>query len=238
MKREEKLTETYLISLGFKDIIFEPNGKNPPDFLVDNRIAVEARRLNQHFFSQNEVKGLEEHRIPLFKLFESSLKEFDSQYKGYSYWVSIRFHRPIGTGIANKKAIKKALTEFLSKPFPLPYKIEVTDNIYFSIYPRQSVDGEVFRFGSGIDRESGGFIFPEFIRNFNHCVKEKSDKITNYYDKYTSWWLVLIDTIAYGFDKDEKKEIKSMLTINPVWDKVIVLDGIKGKNILEINKNI
>jgi hypothetical protein len=238
MNREEEITETYLKSLGFTDVIFEPDGNIPPDFTIDGRIAVEVTRLNQHFFTKDEVIGLEEHRIPLFKLIESSLKEFDSQYRGYSYWVSIRFHRPIDRGNTNKKAITKALSEFMCKPFPLPYNIEVTENINFHIWSRQAIEGKVFRFAGGTDRESGGFVLSEFKRNFDHCVKEKSEKIKGHYDKYTSWWLVLIDTIAYGFDEDDKNEIKLMVTMNPVWDKVIVLDGIKGKNILEINKKI
>jgi len=46
----------------------------PPDFSIDSRIAVEVRRLNQHFFTENEVQGLEEHQIPLFKLVELCLR--------------------------------------------------------------------------------------------------------------------------------------------------------------------
>jgi hypothetical protein len=85
MNREEKITETYLKSLGFKNVVFEPDGNIPPDFSIDGGIAVEARRLNQHFFAKDEAQGLEESRIPLFKLLESTLSEFDSGYEGFSY---------------------------------------------------------------------------------------------------------------------------------------------------------
>jgi hypothetical protein len=112
MDREEKITEAYLKSLGFKDVVFEPEGNRTPDFQIDGKIAVEVRRLNQHFFTKDEVRGLEETRIPLFTLLESSLSEFDSQYKGCSYWVAIKFHRPVEKGNTNKKAINKALTYF------------------------------------------------------------------------------------------------------------------------------
>jgi hypothetical protein len=37
MNREEKITEAYLKSLGFKDVIFEPDGNIPPDFSIDGR---------------------------------------------------------------------------------------------------------------------------------------------------------------------------------------------------------
>ena len=83
------------MAAGFKDIVFEPDGNIPPDFSIEGKIAVEVRRLNQNFFAGDEVSGLEEDRIPLFKLLEESLKKFNSQYIGNSYWISIRFGRPI-----------------------------------------------------------------------------------------------------------------------------------------------
>ncbi len=234
MNREEKITEVYLKSLGFKNVIFEPDGNIPPDFSIDDRIAVEVRRLNQNFFTRDETQGLEETRIPLFRLLKSSLSEFDSHYKGDSYWVSIKFRRPIEKGNINKKAITRALTSFLGKPFPLPCTVKVTENLYFHICPSQPVEGRVFRFAGGTDRESGGFVLAEFKKNFDRCIKEKTEKIKDYYDRYASWWLVLVDKIAYGFDQAEKEQIKSMVDMDPSWDKVIVLDSLNGKNLLEI----
>lgn len=234
MNREEIIAEAYLNSLGFKNVVFEPDGNIPPDFSIDDRIAVEVRRLNQHSFTKDQVRGLEEDRLPLFKLLQSSLSKFNSQYKGDTYWVSIRFHRPREKGSIVKEAIRKALTDFLSKPFPLPCDVKVTNSIYFHIFSSSPVKGIVFQFAGGTDRESGGFVLDEFKKNFDHCVKEKSKKISNHYGKYTSWWLVLVDQIAYGFDEGEKKEIKSMVRVNLCWDKVIVLDSLNGNNILEI----
>ena len=49
MKREEKLAKDYLVSKNFKSIKFEPDGNIPPDFLVNNNIAIEVRRLNKHY---------------------------------------------------------------------------------------------------------------------------------------------------------------------------------------------
>jgi len=235
MNRAEEIVENYLKSLGFKDIVFEPDGNIPPDFSIAGRIAVEVRRLNQNFFTEDEVQGLEKIRISLFKLLKTSTSEFDSQYKGNSYWVSIGFGRPIGSGKTVRRAIRKALTDFLIKPFPLPSRLKVTENIYLDIDVRsESVEGRVFIFAGGTDRESGGFKLAEFKKNFDHCMKEKSKKIRAHLEKYTSWWLVLVDRIAYGFDEGEKEEIKSMVNVNSCWDKVIVLDSLNGNIILEI----
>jgi hypothetical protein len=43
MNREEIIAEDYLKSIGFKDVVFEPEGKKkPPDFRIDGNIAVEV----------------------------------------------------------------------------------------------------------------------------------------------------------------------------------------------------
>ncbi len=47
MNRDERIVEGYLNSLNLGKAVYEPDGKVPPDFLVDGRIAIEVRRLNQ-----------------------------------------------------------------------------------------------------------------------------------------------------------------------------------------------
>lgn len=234
MKREERVAETYLKSLGIGEVVFEPNGNIPPDFLLNGTIAIEVRRLNQHSFRNGEVRGLEEASMPLFGLLPSALSEFDSSYEGRSYWVSVRFHRPVGKSAVNKKAITKALTAFLKEPSQLPCDLKATENIRFHIFSSQAVEGRVFRFAGGTDGESGGWVLSEFTKNFNHCVEEKTQKIKDYRDRYPSWWLVLVDHIAHGFEESEKNEVKSMIRSNTSWDKIIVLDSLSGNSILQI----
>lgn len=236
MNKEEKIAETYLInSLGFRNVVFEPDGNSPPDFSIDGRIAIEVRRLNQHYFTKDNAQGLEEDRFRLFKLIRSSLKEFNSQYKGDTYWVQIKFRRPVGKGPTVKKAIRKALTGFLNQPHAFPCDIKVINNICFSIFcSKPPVKGTVFQFAGGGDEESGGFVLAQFKKNFDHCVEEKSEKIRCHYHEYASWWLILVDKIAYSFDDREKSKIKSMVSVNSCWEKVIVLNSLRGNRILEI----
>jgi hypothetical protein len=222
MKREERIAEAYLKSLGLGEVVFEPNGNIPSDFSLNGAIAIEVRRLNQHFFRNGEVRGLEEARVPLFGLLPSALSEFDSLYDGRSYWVSVRFRRPIGKSTVNKKAIAKTLSAFLKRPFQVPCDLNVTENICFHVFSSQAVEGKVFRFAGGTDRESGGFVLSEFTKNFKHCVEEKIQKVKEYQDRYSSWWLVLVDHIAHGFEETDKDEVKSMIGPIDFWDKVVV----------------
>jgi len=45
MNDSERAISEYLDSLRIGGVQYEPDGNVPPDFLVDGRIAVEARRL-------------------------------------------------------------------------------------------------------------------------------------------------------------------------------------------------
>jgi hypothetical protein len=47
MKPEEISTNKYLKNLYGGNVVFEPDGNIPPDFLVNSVYAVEVRRLNQ-----------------------------------------------------------------------------------------------------------------------------------------------------------------------------------------------
>ena len=49
MNKDEKIANTYLKSLGFQKLEFEPNGNIPPDFTINKKIGVEVRRLNKYF---------------------------------------------------------------------------------------------------------------------------------------------------------------------------------------------
>lgn len=65
MDTSEQVAFDYLSSRGFISVVYEPDGNVPPDFLVDGRIAVEVRRLNQHEETPNGPRGLEDVAFPL-----------------------------------------------------------------------------------------------------------------------------------------------------------------------------
>jgi len=48
MDSSERIVYQYLSYQGFSDVAYEPDGNVPPDFLLNGRIAVEVRRLNQN----------------------------------------------------------------------------------------------------------------------------------------------------------------------------------------------
>ncbi len=67
MNKDEKEVENYLKTLNPISLQFEPEGKDTtPDFLLDNKIAIEARRLNKNYFNGDIVHGQESLEKPIF----------------------------------------------------------------------------------------------------------------------------------------------------------------------------
>ena len=79
----------------FEKTIFEPDGNVAPDFLVNDIIAVEVRRLNQNENTTGEMRGLEESSIPLSKGIEKILEKFNDSETDHSWFVGFKFFRPI-----------------------------------------------------------------------------------------------------------------------------------------------
>ena len=108
----------YLELQGFKDIVFEPDGNVTPDFLISGRIAVEARRLNQHHETETgEHEPLEALSKPLQKRLKKLLESFGPPAHGVSWFVSYTFKRPQLT--KNWEAVlREKLRAFLSTAPP------------------------------------------------------------------------------------------------------------------------
>lgn len=95
MDRSEQVIFEYLSHLGFNDVAYEPDGNVPPDFLVDGRIAVEVRRLNQNEETPTGPRGLEEIAAPVRDKIERLLQSVGSSSAGASWYVLYSFKRPL-----------------------------------------------------------------------------------------------------------------------------------------------
>src|ERR1051326_189746 len=95
--KAEMLARECLVHLGFSEdrIIHEPDGNIPPDLLVEKRIAVEVRRLNQHWQSDSgDLEPTTKLSAPLLKRLEKLLADFGAPTDGRSWYVIHRFQRP------------------------------------------------------------------------------------------------------------------------------------------------
>lgn len=113
MDESETIARAHLESLGYTDIVFEPEGRDkPPDFRVNGIISVEVRRLNQYVDVASVVEGVEKSWFPLRDAIDEVLKSAGPPTKGVSWHVMVSFRRPIRTKRILRKQVQQILQDF------------------------------------------------------------------------------------------------------------------------------
>jgi len=225
MNDEEKIVHKLLKKNYHEQIIFEPDGNIPPDFKVGDHTAVEVRRLNQNFFQEDQVEGLEKLSIPIFDAFHEVLKSFGKQKSDFSYFVGMFFKRPIDLDIYElKKLIKEKLQSFLHNPDQtFPYSFAITDEVELIIQKTPSNNKHLLRPMGGMDKDAGGSIISMYIENIRYCIYEKSEKIKSHLHRYDEWWLYLVERMVWDLDTYEVKEITKNIQDIGNFDKVSII---------------
>jgi len=225
MDESEKLVAQFLAYKGFQKIFYEPDGNIPPDFLVDGRIAVEVRRLNQNVTSKNgNFEGLEETAIPLWHKVNKLVLSMGLSLNQESWFVCIDFHRPVDSWKKLESKIRLALNIFRRNPSRSNCTLIISPSFQIDILRAGKVHDTFFLMGGSSDDDSGGWVLAEIEKNLKLCVAEKREKIKHVRSKYDEWWLVLPDHIGYGLDEIDKEQFRESISLEHDWDKVILLD--------------
>lgn len=231
MDTSETLAFHYLTSLHLGDVVYEPDGNVPPDFLVNGRIAVEVRRLNQNSEGRlGRPQGLEELVIPLRHKIQKCLREYGPSQDGECWYVGYGFRRPLDSWKVLRPLIDEALTEFKRSPERIRKKIKLTKRFNIDFFPAGVDHGSFYILGVHMDEDSGGWVMSELDRNLRICIAQKEAKVLPYRQKYPIWWLVLDDHIDYAVDYEDRERFKAEVTqrIRHSFDKIVLLDP-RGK---------
>ncbi len=234
MNLEEKIASRYLCAKKLGVVVYEPYPNSPPDFLVDGRIAVEVRRLNQNEVIGSRNRGLEEVAIPLGEKLGKLLISLGPPVAGTSWFVTFWFRRPLTLGKPLRMALLRRLEAFLAGK-EVGARIPISDNLWIWLDRAGSVQKHCFVMGGCWDRDEGGWLIPELQKNLEICIREKTRKIASVRKKYPEWWLVLIDRIAYGdLDDSDRATIRNWSQGKHDWDKIVLLSPQSATCELEI----
>lgn len=235
MNRSEQLANAYLRGLGFHDIVYEPDGNVPPDFLVDKKIAVEVRQLNQNQITDSGYQGLDEVGIPLSMKFKNLLTSFGPAGSGPSWFVRYTFRRPVPPWTQLQKSVSEQLAEFRkNQSVQSLAKITITETFKLTLIRATDPHPSLFVFGGDSDNDSGGWVLSETLKNLRICIEEKTKKIERVRGKYEEWWLVLIDYIGYGVDECDRGVYRKHLGIDHNWNKVVLVNPLNPCSAFEL----
>jgi len=218
MKAEEKIARNYFISKGYRDIIFEPKGNRPPDLLLNNKIAVEVRRLN-HIESGEPIEKLQYKLLPkLYKIIHTyGTDEFEK-----STWVDIKFFRPLKVSKELFKAVEATLSEY-SDQLNLEKEYHPWPNLSLKFFPAGKKLRFKFNIASSMDGGHGGFVVQDIYESLKIIISEKKRKVEPYKEEFEMWWLALIDHIGYGLSDSDLNYLKEIVDFPLHFERVIFI---------------
>lgn len=225
MDASEKSVSVYLANRGYGALVYEPDGNVPPDFLIDGRIAVEVRRLNQNDDTAEGLRGLEETAKPLHAAVTKVLTALGPPTTGVSWFVIYTFSRPLPSWRQLERTLAGALRRFQEEPSDQPTAIRIARRFTLRSVRASKTHPTFFVLGGSSDRDGGGFIVAEMARNLRICIDEKSRKVARFLDRYPEWWLVLEDRIGYGvLDESDQHDLRELISVDDPWCKIVLVN--------------
>jgi hypothetical protein len=234
LKEEEKIAYDYFITMGFKKIYHEPDGNIPPDFLLNESIAVEVRRLNQHFNYKKDIP-IEKLEYQLIPRVTNLLKSFKVPDIDSSAFLTFSYARPLKVDKKLLSDIRVVLRNHLQSIKEVK-EYRIRENLTVRIWPSKRILPNIYHIGILSDQDTGGFIISLIYQNLKLVIDEKNSKIKPYFNKYDEWWLLLIDRIGYTLHDEEINRLISIPLENYYFKKVILISGFDHNKVVTINK--
>ncbi len=223
MDSTETIARAHLVFRGHADPVYEPDGNVPPDFLVDGRIAVEVRRLNENVRGLLSPKGLEETTIPMLKALNKLCDSFGAP-SPQRWWLSLRYRRPAPQWRALEPVARRFLEEIRDGVLIGRHTRQLGDNVEMSAIPRVGSGDAMFRVLVDSDGDRGGMVVDEVERNLRLCIDDKTQKTEAFRHLYPIWWLLFVDHVAFGLSEYDWAQFDSAIRITHTWDKVILVN--------------
>lgn len=230
MNKAENAAYAYL-KHRYSDVVYEPDGNIPPDFLVDRQLAVEVRTLNDSYSSEGD-------QIRITHAVSMALKEFDRPAEDQTYWVTLCLSGPLTSLRQVKSRLRQELRQFLNGSRQNSHAIRLTDSVALALRKSSVPHRQTFRIANLKDNEAGAGIADLYRNNIRHCIEEKTKKVAAYRDRYSRWWLILIDYLCGLFpnDPDDATEIEFVKRSSrkpSVWEKILVVDPCSNTELLQ-----
>ncbi|RMD62657.1 hypothetical protein D6833_06590, partial [Candidatus Parcubacteria bacterium] len=208
----------------------------PPDFLIDGRIAVEVRRLNENMRVGSQIKGLEKDAFGLRRQIERVRKKEKYRLKepGPGWWMTYTFKRPIPSARFVARKLGEFFNELVGNPNLQRRTCSIYDSIDLTVFPRHLADPFLFSVAGWSDDDGGGLLAQRLQHNIQFCIDQKTERIQHRGSVYPKWWLVLVDHVAYGFYHFSLDDLRSSLYMPDIWHQIRIVDSQDPSNYFDL----
>ncbi|WP_417491937.1 hypothetical protein [Maricaulis sp.] len=227
MNEDEERAQEFLKRLGFAELRYEPDGNVPPDFLCNKSIAVEVRRLDQHYSPRvrgaKRKRGLDQDAFPLRHWLRRTLADFGAPIDGKSWWFFYVFRRPLPPKPIMQAEIERAIIATTLSPSPDRVESSELQNFRFELIAAAGAHPDRLVLGGNVDRDSGGWLLSEMLANIERCIREKEIKVANLRRIYPTWWLILVNHVGPDLSQHDEAEFMRHWNYQHSFDRVSVI---------------
>lgn len=246
----------------------QPIYDDPPDFVVDNRYAVEVTRLERKLkFEDGSTEGVEKNRISLARCIENLLEKLRPNNNERSWAIDCEYDikEPLPNPKVLRNELQHALTPLIeSYDYPIVIsKLRSIDSAkhaeeYFNLSPLHiclkcgicleltECQGSPSRFFLlNVSDGHGIGIAQELAVSVKHSIQYKSKKITDAdkWKNYEEWWLILVDHICHSIiNEREKSVIQNQQYGEHSWSRIVIISSnyinYRGENDLVIRTGL
>ena len=227
MDAEEAIANKYLLDLNLGGVSYEPDGNIPPDFLVNNHIAVEVRRLNQAVLEGESWQGLERTAISVKEEISKIAASFGAPDDGRGWYYCFRLFRRANNMRVLRTTIRDWFNEFNSSRDGPRNKFS-NDSLEILFHEARTTTEAKFQFGIGTDYRATDFVLPSLAANIQRAIDEKTSKVAKAKIDYKIWWLVLVDRIGFPFSADVEVRLRPQLQLPRKFNRMIII-GLNGR---------
>ena len=227
---DEQRAEKWLRFQGYSQIVFQVN--DPPDFLVDGRIAVEVTRLQPPHETDD---------IPFERAATKVLDGFGppSAYPGVIFVTCDAPQPKLPERRTFEQELKQALKgKLLQGTIANGERFSLNCGVAVSLYPSSRSDGLQFELtDSSIGASQGGFP-SNLAENIVRCICKKSKRVKdqNRENLHGEWWLILLDYIEFTASKTsaELQQLRRDTKIREFWKRIIVVGAEDQRSYYEL----
>lgn len=235
MDQSEQIAELFLKHLGFTDVIYEPDGNVPPDFLVAGRIATEVRRLNKHVGVEHNPEALEKVQFPMLARIRGLLESIGPPNRGSTWFVTYHFGRPVESWSTLGPRVRKWLEAFRDGPQATAEESDFGGGFEVRLVRAGETYEQLFALGGYADQDSAGWLAHDLKLNIEHCASEKLRKTARFRDRYPEWWLILVDHIGYALSDFARDVLRDQLPTVAGWDRATLVSPLDPTHYLHLH---
>ena len=231
--RSEKLARIWLESQRYTDIRdLSEERKDPPDFLVNNRIAVEVTRLTH-------LTDAEETTVSIEKRLEQTigkiLAEVEQIPGGYKVLVSCDLlDEDIPPKDVTERQVRQAVEEYIellrnalqSEGNPVRFRQQLECNLSIRFSPLSTPRPGNFELLQ-VSIAKSRVVVRASVDSINRSIQAKSKAIEKRSHKYSEWWLALVEYEGFTpprYHLDDWREIRNGLVDSGPWSKIVVIN--------------